>query len=390
MPDMKHNAPGACTRRIAIFLPQEQYGREIFLGIARYAREQGFWTLYSPQGGMLPILDNLTSWRGDGIIAFIEPKTDIEAILRTGLPLVNVSGRSDAHPATQVIPDNHLAGEIAALHLLERGLTHFGFVSYAGHLYAQHRWEGFLRTIRRRGGKASLIAQGSSAGWSWPAQQEELRQWLARLPRPCGVAACNDLRAQHVISAAREVGIRMPEEMAVIGFDNDAVTCEISDPTLTSVALNPEKVGYLAASVLDRMMQGKRPQRKRFLVRPSGVVVRRSTEVFAVGDPDVAEAMRLIRQHAFQRVSVDDVCGTLAISRRTLERRFQRILGRTVFEDIRMVQLDRAKQLLIETDWPVYRVAQQAGFNDSKHLALEFAHHVGLSPVQFRLQRGGL
>lgn len=357
------------------------------LGIARYARERGGWILHTHGGGgALAPVENLHDWRGDGMVAFVGSESVAMETRDVMLPVVNVSARLRATPHPRVTVDNLAAGRVAAEHFIERGFKHMAFVSADRHYYAELRQRGFESQLRERQIEPLLFSQVlEGPGWSWEGQQQPVIDWIATLPRPCAIAACSDVRAQQVMDAIRACGLRSPEDVAVLGFDDDPLLCELSDPPLSSVATNFDQVGYVAASLLDRMMDGELVAPDAHITVPPGrVTVRRSTDVFAVDDPEVAEAMRFIRVRATQRVRVSDVLEAMPMSRRNLERRFVRVLGRTIFDDIRLAQLERAKQLLLQTDWPVYRVATEAGFNDSKHLALEFGKHLKQTPLAFR------
>ena len=210
--------------------------------------------------------------------------------------------------------------------------------------------------------------------------------WLADLPKPVGIMACNDDRGREVLEACRAAEVRIPEEAAVIGVDNDELLCELSDPPLSSVTLGAERAGFEAAALLDQLMAGRRKRAGQIVARALGVVARRSTEVVLHDDQEIAAALRFIHDNAGQPIRVYDVVASLGDARRTLEIRFQQVLGRSIHEEIRRARLERAKRLLLETDLPLPKVAKASGFGSPSYLAVVFQKDVGQSPMKYRAQ----
>jgi LacI family transcriptional regulator len=210
--------------------------------------------------------------------------------------------------------------------------------------------------------------------------------WLKKLPKPLGLMACNDIRGQEVLSACRAAGITVPEEVAVIGVDNDEMLCELSDPPLSSVSLDTERIGYEAAALLDQMIAGKKNLDLPILVLPAGIITRRSTDVLAIEDRHIANATRFIRERACVGIDVSDVLKFVPLSRSTLERRFLRLLGHSPKEEILRTRLDRAKQLLAETDLSLAQVADKVGFQHPEYLSVIFKKKTHLTPGEFRAQ----
>jgi LacI family transcriptional regulator len=218
----------------------------------------------------------------------------------------------------------------------------------------------------------------------WEREQAVLAEWLAELPKPIGLMACNDDRGRQVLDACRAAGVAVPLEIAVVGVDNDELMCELSDPPLSSVALNAEAGGYRAAALLDRMMRGRLRKPQRLVVEPLRVVERRSTEASAVADQEVAAALEFIHNYAADPVGIEDVVRHVSISRRALELKFRDAVGRTPHQELQRVRMNRARQLLLETDLPIPKVAAAAGFTSGAYLAQVFHRQFGKTPAQVR------
>lgn len=218
----------------------------------------------------------------------------------------------------------------------------------------------------------------------WEREQEEIGRWLQSLPRPVGLMACNDMRGQHVLDACLRVNIAVPEELAVIGVDDDSVLCNLCHPPLSSIVPNAQRVGYEAAALLDRMMSGQTPPTEPLLIPPMGVTIRQSTDVLAIDDPIVAAAVRFIRERACQGCGMKDLLRHVPMSRSLLERRFRQHLGRSPQAEIRAVQLKRVKQLLAESDLSLDQIAGLAGYAHPEYMSVVFKRETGQTPGQYR------
>ncbi len=194
---------------------------------------------------------------------------------------------------------------------------------------------------------------------------EAIARWLPTLPRPLGVLACLDLRGQQVLSACRQAGLRVPEEVAVIGVHNDELLCELCDPPLSSVIPNAERAGYEAAGLLARAMAGAKLTRTVLEVPPLGIASRQSTDIAAVGDAKVAEAMRLMRAQAATGINVADILRAVPMARTAFERRFKAALGTTPHAHLRKLRIARVQELLVSTSLPVGEIAAATGFEHS-------------------------
>ena len=221
-------------------------------------------------------------------------------------------------------------------------------------------------------------------------EQKRLARWLSRLPKPVGLLAANDQRGRHVLEAARLAGVRVPDELAVIGVDNDEVLCEMSTPSLSSVDLDARRVGFEGAAALDRLMRGKPAPKRPVVIEPLGVIARRSTDVLAIEDDLVVAALRFIRAHNQKPIRVKDVLDTVSVSRKTLEIKFLRFLGRTPYSEIQRVRLLNVVDLLTRTDWPLKKISAATGFACVQHLHSAFRRLAGMTPTKYRARNSGL
>jgi LacI family transcriptional regulator len=381
--------------RVALLVETSRgYGRALLRGIVRYARLHGPWGFYVTPGDFAQELPRMRDWGGTGIIARIETPDVARAILEAKLPTIaldlNEQELQPGHPLarlSEVASDSRGAARLAAEHLLDHGFRQFAFIGIAGRVWSARRQAAFIERLGESGFETRVYAPARRrADQGWEREQPHLGRWLAALPTPCGVMACNDDRGRQVLEACRAQGLRVPEDIAVVGVDNDELLCELADPPLSSVALNAEAGGYRVAGLLEQLMRGRIRRPQRLVVEPLHVVARRSTAIDVQEDPEVAAAIHFLHDHACGPLGVGDVVRHLAISRRALEIRFRRSLGRSLHDEIRRVRLDRARRLLVETDLPIPRVAASSGFRDASYLARVFQKELGTSPARYRRQ----
>ncbi len=362
-------------------------GRDILRGIARFVREYGPWSIYHEPRALEEDAPRwLDDWRGDGIIARIQNRSIANAVTRTGLPVVDVLGLVPEAGVPLVHVDDRAIAELAAEHLLERGFREFGFCAISGATWSDARRKAFVEAVGRSGFRCRecVLPPDARGQASWEEQQSRLVQWIRSLPRPVGIMVCNDPRGQLVVEACRRVGVAVPEEAAVVGVDNDEPLCDICDPPLSSVMPDHRRVGYEGARLLARLMAGHCAPEVPIYVPPLGIVTRLSTDVLAVDDLHVVQALRFIREHACDGVTIDDVLERSPVSRSTLQRRFRRLLGRSVHEEIVRVRLRRVCELLARTELPIETVSDKAGFAHRQYLGEVFKAKTGMTLAEFR------
>jgi LacI family transcriptional regulator len=365
------------------------YGRHLVRGIVRYLRSHQPWSVFFEQrelGASPP--DWLRNWRGDGIISRPTTPQLARLLLRKKIPVVNLNDIYTDLGLPLIESNQQSIGRLAAAHLSERGFRHFAFCGFSGHAWSHKRYHGFREAVIQSGGTCAAYDSpwGGPRAHPWEQEQKEIGAWLCSLPRPVGVLACNDMRGQHVLDACKRVNLSVPEVVAVLGVDDDALLCELCDPPLSSVVPNPERIGYEAASLLDQQMAGARPAPGGWLIEPIAVTPRQSTDVLAIDDPHVAAAVRYIREHACQGVSVSEVLHHVPLSRTVLERQFRRYLGRSPMAEIRAVQLKRVRLLLAETNLRLERIAELAGYKYAEYMNVMFKREMGQTPGQYRRQ----
>lgn len=365
------------------------YCRGVLRGIKRYAASRSEWVLlpFVPEARTLRTLEKFGI---DGLITWVYDSALVERLMGQPRPWVSVCGVTPDRGVPRVGPDDGAIGRLAASHLLDCGLRQFGFIGHAQHAGSARRELGFRHAIEAAGFTVSTFHERGPQqfdarvhGW---ASNAGFRSWLLALPSPVGVATFYDMWGLQLAEACREAGLRVPEDVAIVGMGNDDLLCELARPSLSSVSVPTEQIGFDAAALLDRIMAGSPPPEGPIVLPPTEVVARQSTDILAILDPEVVAALRLIRRERHRPIRVVDVLREVPVSRRSLERKFRKILNRGVSEEIRRVQLEHAKSLLASTDLPMSVLAQRAGFSNAKHLSVAFRAETGQTPTSYRGQ----
>ncbi len=375
------------------------YGRGLVRGVARYNQEHGQWSIYfKPHALDAPPPPWLQESRADGILARIGDRRMAVAIRACGVPAVDLRGVLPASPFPFVGVDHAAVSRLAAEHLLERGFRHFGFCGLprGSHPHMDQLCDAFVAVIQEAGYSCSIFSArpGPHRGEAWERQQNRQAQWadqqrriadwIQRLPRPAAVMACHDDRALQVLDACRRLGVLVPEERAVISVDNDPYLCELAIPPLTSIDDNPLEIGYEAAALLDRLMAGEPAPAEPIRIPPRGITTRRSTDVLAIENRHVAQALRLIHEHACDGIFARDIVAQVPFSRVVLAAQFKQAVGRTIGQEIQRVRIERAKQLLQNTDLPIKQIAHRSGFRQVEYMTRLFRRLTGQTPARYR------
>lgn len=373
------------VKRVILLIESSRaYGRSLLRGIVKYSKLKGGWSFYNEPRGQDQSLPRFSSWQVDGAIVRLKESEKAYRFLEKGIPIIVAREEKEINGVPNIVGDNVAVGKMAGEYLLKKGFKHFGYCGFNS-IWSEARLRSFAETIENAGCEISAYKPlKSQRPCSWPNELQQISEWIARLPKPLAIMACNDDRGRHVIEACKIANVKIPYEAVVLGVDNDELFCELSDPPLSSIARDTEAAGFEAAAVLDALMSGKKTNCNRIIVHPTHVVARVSSDILAIEDPEVAKALSFIQYHARQHTQVDEVADAVAMSRRNLHRRFVKTLGRTVHEEIRRTRVDRVIQLLLETDMTVAQIAYELGGSSEKHIAREFRAIQGVTPLAFR------
>ncbi|HEX6963025.1 MAG TPA: XylR family transcriptional regulator [Lacipirellula sp.] len=365
------------------------YGRRILDGISHYLRASRPWSIYLEQHELSTDLPGfLRRWNGDGIITRQATADSVRLLRRKRLTAIDL-GDLKPHLGILRIGSAHTAiGRMAAEHLLERGFENFACCGFLGEHWSERRRDGFIAEIGHHRFQSSVYESPRAGLQVWRRDQTRMLEWIKSLRQPVGVFATNDLRGQHVLDACGQLDLAVPEQVAVIGCDNDEVVCNLCNPPLSSVIPHPERIGYEAAQWLDRMMKGDHPAVLDVEIPPQGIAVRQSSDVFAVSDAVVASALRFIRERACEGATVQDLVDHLSVSRSWLERNFRKLLNRSPQAEIRAVQVKRCKELLRSTTLSLEKIARLAGFEHPEYMSVVFKRETGITPGQYRTRNG--
>ena len=380
-PRRHHEAP-----KVALLVETSNaYARDMLAGIEDYIRAQGPWSVYlGEQGRGDGVPPWFARWQGDGVIARIENEHIAAALAATRLPVVDLSFAHLLPAAPTFTTDNAAIARVAVQHFTERGFENFAYCGRGEFVWSRDRGAMFEREVRAAGFRCDVYEESRKPSTDVDSETDAIAAWVASLPHPVAVFACYDLRGQQVLDAALRAGLAVPEQVAVLGVDNDELLCALSPPPLSSVILNGRRTGWLGAEALARLMAGKKIAGDVHPVPPIGVATRQSTDTLAVADAQLARALRVIRERACEGISVVDILRHAPMARRSLEHRMRETIGRTPNEEILRVKLARARQLLAATDLSLAEVAGRCGFRHTEYLSVAFKREFGIPPGQFR------
>ncbi|MBT3277797.1 MAG: DNA-binding transcriptional regulator [Phycisphaerales bacterium] len=367
----------------------KSFGRNLLHGIGRFIRETSArWAVYTEERGKR---ENLPTWmkefHGDGIISHSNSPAMIEALGELGLPLVETDMCGMDRPVPLVYSNEKALCEMAVTHFTSRGIQKIAWCQLVNREWANFRHDALLEALNDAGVELVGAYRPSRQNpGDWLSQRSAMCEWIESLPKPVGVLCANDLCGSRLLDAARQISVAIPERIAVLGVDNDPVLCNLTTPPLSSIDQNAELIGYRSAALLENMMAGSAAPKTPDWVDPLSIVTRQSTDIIAIENPDVAQAVKFIRANACRNITVSDVVDASTVSRSLLEKLFRETLGRSPKAEIMRIRIERACQLL-RGSMPVTVIAMRCGFSSSQYFANVFQREMGVSPSLWRKQK---
>ena len=406
-------------RSVALLIETSNgHGRGLLDGVIAYVKESADWSVFLTEQERGAVPPNwLKNWRGDGIIARIETDDIADQLRDLHVPIVDLSATRHFKGIPWTSTDDTAIAALAVQHFMERGFHNLAYCGDPGFAWSNLRRDRY-RELTLSAERKFFEYQSThryAPLFDWEQEKTRLGHWLTTLPRPVAIMACYDFQAQQVLDACRQSRIAVPESVAVLGVDNDRLICELAEPSLSSIIQDTHATGYEAARLLDEMMdmQIKASNRTQassrrspvarseqtatkslsklttmtdppLLTKPLGIMVRESTDTLAIDDHEISEALQYIRRHAHANIRVTDVLKTLSLSRRSLEHRFKKLVGRTPHEEIQRVRLNSVKRLLSETELSIAAIAERSGYEHGEYMTAVFRRVTGLTPSEYR------
>ena len=385
------------TYRVILLIERARaYGRGLLRGIARYASSHGPWLVRMEPEFYRFSRRQSGQWmkqsQTDGVIAHVADIQVIESIMHLGVPAVIAGIREPAANAHVVVTDDDAIGRMAVDYFLDRGFRRLAYCGLDDMYWSVRRGETFCRKAARAGCEVHRYEPAKPGRLRTDeAERPALADWLWSLPKPTALLACNDDRGKQVLAACKIAGLEVPDDIAILGVDNDDLVCELEYPQLSSIALSVEAAGYAAATLLDDLMTGHKTGRnwEQIVVSPLYIIERQSTDVLATEDREVAAGLRFIREHVTAGIQVGDVAEAVSLSRRTLQQRFRRTLGRSIHDEIKRSRIDHMARMLVSTNRPIGEIAQALQCTEVKNIARYFRQRTGLTPAQYRKKHSG-
>lgn len=377
--------------RVAVMVDtSSEWGRRLVKGVVSYAIKHGPWQLWVDPRGQLGLPQN---WQGDGIIAPLETQADARRLLEHHCPIINVSAENfDSLGIPSITSNVNSIARVSVSHFRHRGLHQFAFVGPLQKPSVRNQAAAYQATAREHGYGCELFdcvfANNMVDGWH--ERRQNLVSWLQHLPKPIGVFTWNTHAAIEIVDACSNHGISVPDDISVLSGDDDTLLCSTTTPTLSGILTASEQIGFTAAKRLHGMferqgeswMSAKDTQ----CIDPIMVNARQSTDSLAIKDPDLLSAVRYIRNNACCGITVQEVADSVPIGRRSLERKFKDCFGRTPLDEIQRLRLSRVRELLMQTDLPISKIAKDAGFGTPEYMTTMFKCRFGLTPLKFRTQ----
>ena len=369
---------------------RREFGRGIVSGIAKYSHRYGPWVFYQENFELKKSLSLLKKWGANGIVVHVPDPIMAKKVIPSGMPAVAITVNELVKGVPNIMGNAIAIGEMGANYLIDRGFRQFAYCGFSDMLYSQKRAASFCATVNRAGFETHYYERPQLLiRTSWQDEELRMAKWLKSLPKATGLMACNDDCGRYVIECCELAGLHIPDDIAVLGVDNDTMVCDLTTPALSSIVLSLERAGYDAAELLDKLMKNKKVEKNHHIVfSPLYVETRVSTDIYHIEDPEIIEGIRYIANNSRKSIIVDDVAKAVAISRRSLERRFRNKLGHSVNDQIKHQRVEQVIRMLLDTTLSISQIAYALDFEGSNNLARYFRQVKGMTPMEYRKKCG--
>lgn len=373
-------------KRVVLLLETSRaFGRQLISGVVHYSRLNSPWLFYKEPIDLESSIPNLISWKPDGII--MRDTMITKDLLKLKIPTIYAPhGFKYPRNIPIIITESSSIAKMASDHFIEKGFKNLAFCGYDSIEWSEQRKSYFNRFNSEAGFRTyNYVSYKRFRLSDWEKEQQHVCRWIKDLPKPIGIFACNDDRGLHILEVCKLMNLKVPEDVAVIGVDNDLMVCEFGDPPLSSIALNLESAGFEAAKLLDKMMSSGNKMKGREIIATSNIIVQRqSSDILALNDKEVAQAIQFIKGNAKNKILIKDMLRTIGIGRRALEKRFRNTIHKTIYHEIQQVRIESISKLLIETDLPISQIISLYNFTDAEHISRFFKKEKGMSMREYR------
>ncbi|ATL49269.1 transcriptional regulator [Chitinophaga caeni] len=369
----------------------EDYANGLLKGIVNYSKGRGSWVLckmplsYREVHEVEGVLEWALKWKADGIIAQFYNSDNVKIFQENGIAAIAQDFKQRFTDIPNITGDHYLAGKMGAAYFIKKGFQHFGFYGFKGIVWSEERCEGFKNELEKNGFHDRFFEyQNEESTDLWYYESAPLMDWLRNLPKPAAVMTCDDHQGHHIIEVCNQAGIQIPDEIAVLGVDNDEIICTLSDPQLSSIHQDVEQGGYEAARLMESMIERPGDLHDDVIVNPTHIVTRKSTDVYATQDAQISIVLKYIHQNLDRKLNVNELLKLVPLSRRLLESRFKNATNYSIYSYILNLKIEKFAEKLLETNSPIVEIAIEMGFIEYKNISRQFKAKMGCTPTEYR------
>ena len=369
----------------------ESFANKLLQGIVRYSRRKEQWAIcrmppsFKAKIGIPGVVKWAKDWGADAVIGQFEETDDVKLFEKNGIVVVAQDFKKRFTTIPNITADYIGTGRMAARYFIDRGFRNYGFFGFNDVCWSDERCEGFRKEVEEAGfGDSFYPYNMQDIDRLWYYERDSMAEWLRMIPKPIGIMACDDNQGSHLLAACNIKGIKVPTDVSVIGVDNDETLCSLVVTPLSSIQIDIEDGGYRLAQMIEKRVMTPDLPPEDVVLHPVKIVGRLSTAAYATNDTQIQKAVQFIHQNYTKKISVKDVMGEVALSRRLLERRFKEVTGHTLYQHISDLRIKRFAELLVDTDEQVIGIALSLGESDTKSISRRFKQIFGCSPSEYR------